>query len=47
MNWSAQAALIAMILENGTAEGRELARKELARMGQILDDLSKSSCTKG
>ena len=40
MNWTAHAAIIAMLLENGTAEGREIARRELAHMGQLLDDSS-------
>lgn len=35
--WRQAAAIIAAVLENGTAEGRASARAELFRMAEMLD----------
>lgn len=37
--WQEAATIIAAALENGTGEGREMARAELFRMAAILDGL--------
>jgi len=37
--WRAAAQIIAAALENGTGEGKEMARAELFRMGELLDKL--------
>ena len=35
--WREAAAMIATVLENGTPKGRDAARAELLRMGDLLD----------
>lgn len=38
-SWRETAQIIAVALENGTEEGKELARRELYRMASTLDKL--------
>lgn len=35
--WSQAASMLALVLENGTEEGKRDARKELARMAELAD----------
>lgn len=37
MTWTGAAQIIALALENGTGEGKRMAREELARMAALLD----------
>jgi hypothetical protein len=37
-NWAAAAGIIAVALENGTGEGRQMAREELQRMAALADE---------
>lgn len=37
--WEQTAGMLAMIFENGTEEGKQMAKEELLRMGQLLDEL--------
>ena len=35
--WTETARMLLVILENGTDEGKGMARKEVMRMGEIID----------
>ncbi len=37
--WETAAATLAHVMRDGTAEGQKLARAELIRMGQLVDNL--------
>lgn len=37
--WETAAATLAHVMADGTAEGQKLARAELIRMGQLVDNL--------
>jgi flagellar biosynthesis/type III secretory pathway protein FliH len=37
--WETAAATLAHVMQEGTAEGQKLARAELIRMGQLVDNL--------
>jgi len=37
--WETAAAALAHVMADGTAEGQKLARAELIRMGQLVDNL--------
>jgi hypothetical protein len=37
--WAAAARIYIMALENGTGEGKQMAREEIERMGILLDSL--------
>ncbi len=37
--WETAAATLAHVMRDGTAEGQKLARVELIRMGQLVDNL--------
>lgn len=36
-NWEAAANILMVVLENGTYEGKKLAREELLRMAKLAD----------
>lgn len=38
-SWESAAAMLALVLTDGTAEGRKIAREEVLRMGKALDHL--------
>ena len=37
--WETAATALAHVMQEGTAEGQKLARAELIRMGQLVDNL--------
>lgn len=43
INWAGAAGIIAAALENGTGEGRRMARAELSRMAELADERNRLS----
>lgn len=41
--WEEAARMLIAVLENGTSQGKALARAEIIRMGQIIDQYKKET----
>lgn len=41
--WAATFQILANVLEHGTAEGKTVARAELARIGEVLDNAKEAT----